>query len=376
LKPFFWPHCGYETLGHGDPNHAALEAGGAGASPSSVALLLSDDFLRMLLQAPELAPIAESCPAELALHAALLADPKRAVSSLELKGLRDPDAAENYGVWLRFRTRLMARPSLEGAYLALFEGQGVDVPPKFVHQLTQVLLRHVLSLPSAEARPNKFEASPMHVRAAEMLFRTQKVTVSEDGAVMAADEETVEKYATTGGFGSLGELLKKADMPTRTIDLDVLNVTNADEFWSREKDNLERFSPGAERYEWVLQLNHGSEGLSALCEVMERWIEHFLGVKVKIKVEKKIDDPQWLWHVGLDAQASSILNDLYTGKDVDEERLSRLLCLFSLHFENANDMSAELRGHPVYLAMAMDEHKRMRLKPQNLLLNLPLAKRS
>ena len=361
MKPYFWPHCGYDLLEQA--SDASLNTG-----PS---LLLSDDFLRLLLGSPELAPIPESCPAELTLHAALLADPMRSVPEQELKLLRDPDAAENYSVWLRFRKRLTARPSLEGAYLALFEGQGVDVPPKFVHQLTQVLLRHVLSLGQQGV-----ETTAIHVRAAEVMFRTQKVTVSDDGAVMAADEETVERYATTGGFGSLGELLKKGDMPTRSIDLDVLNPDNAEEFWRREKDNLERFEPGAERYEWVLKLNHGSAGLSALCEIMERWIEHFLGVKVKIQVEKKIDDPQWLWHVGLDAQASAILNDLYTGKDVEEERLARLLCLFSLRFDNPNDMSAELRGHPIYLAMAMDEHKRLRLKPQNLLLNLPLAKRS
>jgi hypothetical protein len=348
LKPYFWPHCGYDLLLQGGEAPTAL----------GPALLLSDDFLRLLLRAPELAPIAESCAAELALHAALLADPMRAVADHELKAMRDPDAADNYGVWLRFRKRLT-------------EGQGVDVAPKFVHQLTQVLLRHVLSLDS-----NGFETTAIHVRTAEMMFRTQKVTVSEDGAVMAADEDTVERYATTGGFGSLGELLKKGDMPTRTIDLDVLSPDNAEEFWNREKENAERYEPGDERYEWVLQLNHGSEGLSALCQIMERWIEHFLGVKVKIQVEKKIEDPQWLWHVGLDAQASAILNDLYTGKDVEEERLARLLCLFSLRFDNPNDMSAELRGHPVYLAMAMDEHKRLRLKPQNLLLNLPLAKRS
>jgi hypothetical protein len=37
-------------------------------------------------------------------------------------------------------------------------------------------------------------------------------------------------------------------------------------------------------------------------------------------------------------------------------------------------MRAEVAGKPVYLAMAMDEHKRLKLKPQNLLLNLPLAR--
>ena len=36
----------------------------------------------------------------------------------------------------------------------------------------------------------------------------------------------------------------------------------------------------------------------------------------------------------------------------------------------------EVAGKPVYLAMAMDEANRLSLKPQNLLLNLPLARRS
>jgi hypothetical protein len=47
-----------------------------------------------------------------------------------------------------------------------------------------------------------------------------------------------------------------------------------------------------------------------------------------------------------------------------------------MHFLEPNDMSAQIRGKPVYLAMAMDAENRLKLKPQNLLLNLPLAKRS
>ena len=348
MKNNYWLHCGYELV----------------KPLGRQQLALSDDFLRKFLRAQELAPIAESCPAELALHEALLAVPSRAVSEQDLSHLQDPDAADNYRVWLRFRARLLARPTLEGCYLALFEGQGVDVPPKFVHQLTQVLLRHVLG----------DESTAMHARAAEMLFRSQKISVLEDGAVMAADEENVERYATTGGFGSLGELLKKGDMPLRTIDLDVLNADNAAEYFEKEQGNAGLYPVGSERYEWVLNLNRGSAGLQALAEVLEKWIVHFLGVEVSIRVEKQISDPKWLWHVGLDAQASAILNDLYKGLDVDEERLSRLLCLFSLHFKNAADMASEVRGHPVYLAMAMDEHKRLRLKPQNLLLNLPLSR--
>jgi len=49
--------------------------------------------------------------------------------------------------------------------------------------------------------------------------------------------------------------------------------------------------------------------------------------------------------------------------------------LFRLEFVNPADMLAEVAGRPVYLAMATDESHRLNLKTQNLLLNLPLARR-
>jgi hypothetical protein len=39
-------------------------------------------------------------------------------------------------------------------------------------------------------------------------------------------------------------------------------------------------------------------------------------------------------------------------------------------------MLQEVSGKPVYLAMAMDPQNLLKIKPQNLLLNLPLARRS
>ena len=205
----------------------------------------------------------------------------------------------------------------------------------------------------------------MQVRIAEMFFRSQKITVLDDGVVMAADEETVERLATQSSFGTLGDLLQKGGIKLKSVDLDVLQPELADEYWSR-----------SESFDWAVQLNHGQPALDALCDVMARWIEHFLGVSVRIQTEKDIDDDQWVWHVGLDAQASGVLNALYQGEEVDTEKMERMLCLFSMHFLEPNDMSAQIRGKPVYLAMAMDAQNRLKLKPQNLLLNLPLAKRS
>ena len=46
----------------------------------------------------------------------------------------------------------------------------------------------------------------------------------------------------------------------------------------------------------------------------------------------------------------------------------------SIEFANPADMRPAIAGRPVYLAMAMDGERRLKLKPQNLLLNLPLAR--
>jgi hypothetical protein len=123
----------------------------------------------------------------------------------------------------------------------------------------------------------------------------------------------------------------------------------------------------------VLDLTFGRAGLDALCRILEDWVAHFLGLRVAIQPVQKISDERWVWHVGLDAEASAILNDLYTGQAVEEGRLARLLSLFRLDFAEPARMRAEIAGRPVYLALAMTPDRQLRLKPQNLLVNLPLA---
>jgi hypothetical protein len=334
--PDFWTSSGYRLLTRGADGR----------------LTVTDAFLRTYLARPELAPVAESCANELRLHDLLIAQPRSAVVPATIAALADEDARENYRIFLRFRDRLVSAPSLEGAYVALFR-HGVDVPPLFVAHLTQVLVRHVLG----------DEADPVEARTGEMLFRPQKIAVLDDGTVMAADDATIELYATTGGFGSLGELLVKQAVPTRSLDLDVLSKDNAADYWSRD-----------ERHDLSICINRGQPALDALCRLLEKWIAHFLAVRVRIVPERRIDDDKWVWHVGLDAEASGVLNDLYNRADVDDERMRRLLSLFRLEFEDPADMRPAIAGRPVYLAMAMDGDGRLKLKPQNLLLNLPLSR--
>ncbi len=334
----YWPSCGWRLLDRTPQGHLAV----------------TDDFLRHLLSRPELAPVPESCDAERALHAQLIANPRTEVRDAQIAALQDEDARANYTVWLRFRQRLLARPTLQASYLEIFRGQ-VDVPPVLVHQLTQVLLREALG----------DTATAFEVRAAEMLFRSQRIAVQEDGQVMAGDEEAIGRLAVAGSFGAIGELLRQGGVPLREAELDVLHQDSAQAYWAR-----------SEAHDMVLPLHHGQPGLEGLCRVIERWVAHLLGVAVKVQVEREIDDEQWLWHVGLDAQASAVLNALYHGQGVEPERMARMLCLFSLTFEEPGVVRPEVAGRPVYLAMAMDEGKVLRLKPQNLLLNLPLAQPS
>ncbi len=331
----FWPGCGWQLLRPGPDGQ----------------LLVTDDFLRHLLQRPELAPVPESGPLERSLHAALLDAPRQEVDAARIAAVEDADARANYEVWLRFRGRLLARPTLEASYLQLFRAD-VDVPPVLVHQLTQVLLRQIL----AE------RATPFHARAAEMLFRTQRIAMQE-GQVMAADDEVVERRATSSF--SLETLLRQAGATPRAAELDVLNEGNAGDYW-----------PRSEAHDFVVALNHGQPALAALCELLERWVRHFLAVEVTVRPEGEIDEDQWVWHVGLDAQASHVLNTLYQGGDVGEEESRRMLCLFRLDFADPRLALPQVAGKPVYLAMAMDAAGRLKLKPQNLLLNLPLARQA
>lgn len=332
--PDFWLSSGFHLLAR-DP---------AGR------LAVTDDFLRAYFARPEIRPVEESCAAEIALHAALLADPRRPVTPEAIAAMADPDAQENYRHLLAFRDHLLAHGSIEEAYLTLFQ-YGVQVPPLFLDQLAHVILRAVLEGCDDPFRP----------RAAELLFRSQRLT-RQDGALMLADEETVAMYAETGGLGALGRLLQQAETPTRAVTLDVLTETNAVLYWAR-----------SDKFDTVLDVSFTRPGLDALCRVLEGWVLHMLGVATRIQPVQRISDDRWVWHVGLDAEATGILNDLYNGTAVDAARLGRLVSLFRMEFSDASLMRPGIAGRPIYLAMAVDDRDTLRLKPQNLLFNLPLA---
>lgn len=331
--PDFWRNSGFHLLER-DP---------AGR------LRVTDDFLRAYYLRPEIHPVEESCESERALHAALMDEPRRAVAATEIEALADQDARHNYGMLLRFRDRLLAAGSVEGCYMGLFKG-AIDVPPLFIEQLTHVILRNLLE--GCE--------DPLQLRAAEVFFREQKATL-QDGHVLLADLETVEMHAAGNRYGSIGKLIVEAQGSLGKVDLDVLDRANAALYWGRES-----------RHDTVISLTYGRAALDALCRVIESWVAHFHAVEVKVSPLRRIEEAHWAWHIGLDAESTEILNELWAGSQVDAGRMRNIVALFSMRFADPALMRESVAGRPVYLALSVNEAQVVRMKPQNLLTNLPL----
>lgn len=331
----FWASSGFALLARG-------EGGG---------LVASDAWLARFTGRDELLPPAGAGPRERAMHARLAADPRAAVAPEALGAVEDADARDNWREFLRFRDRVLAHPTLEACYLDLFRRPAVDLAPPFVDALAQAIVRGVLD----------GTADAWRCRAGEMLFRRQRVS-AEEGRVLAADAATIEVFAETGGFGSVGRLLRQQNTPTPAVKMDVLNAENAPFYFLRD-----------ELYSFVLDLTPGGEGAGALARVLEAWVRHLAGVDVTIEPRARIDDDRWRWHVGLDVDSTAILNALYRGEAVAAGDLERLVLLFRLQFADPREALPEMAGRPVYLGLACRPDRSLRLKPQNLVLNLPLA---
>ncbi|MBK6982338.1 MAG: hypothetical protein IPH30_13110 [Betaproteobacteria bacterium] len=343
----FWASSGYRLLDRGPEGW----------------LVPRDDYFRHFLARAELVPPPEAGPGERHLHARLLDKPRLAVGEAGLAAVEDADARENWTEYLRFRDRLLASGSLEACYLDRFRPSTAGrsgppeagaIAPPFVDALAQAIVRGLL----------EGTADPWLARAGELFFRRQRVSV-EGGQVLAADASTIEAYAETGGFGNVGRLLKQQQTPVATVKMDVLTAENAPFYFLRD-----------ELFSFLLDLTPGREGADALARVLERWVAHFAGVRVAIEPVERVDDERWRWHVGLDVESTAILNALYLGEALADGMRERLATLFRLAFEDPADAIAEVAGGPVYLGLAFREDHTIKLKPQNLLVNLPFARAS
>ena len=328
-------------------------------------------YWRHWLARPELALVPESCRAETALHRALQDRPLGVVSDAQIDAIADADVAANYRHFVALRDAMQRLGSLQAWYLDLFRAGPVQVPPLFVDLVTQAIVQQLLG-----GTPDATSA-----RAAELFFRPQRITVEQD-RVLAADSATLNEQAQTQGLGDIGRLLAQAKIPTTGQDLLVLGPDTAARYWAEATRGEFRSTLLLDLTQQLkTDVGHGLQfrtanarsGLKPLAVLLQRWVQQLLGVDVRIEPVHRIDDEQWRWHVGLDAEASALLNDLYEGNPVDEERRNRLISLFRLTFANTAEMRRDVAGKPVYLGLMATPGGLLRLKPQNLLLNLPLA---
>jgi len=193
------------------------------------------------------------------------------------------------------------------------------------------------------------------VRAAELFFRTQRVTLHE-GSLLAADEETI------GGINPtpVTPLVSMLGIPVEA-EIDILKASNADDYWER-----------SDQFDMAINLTAGQSGLAALAQAITRWIEHVLGVEVAIEALSELRDVNFNWYVGLDAEATRIGDAIWNGEGVEDAAMSRLIGLFRLTFRDPAIMLEKVKGEPVYLILAMTSDKLIRMKPQNLVTGLPI----
>lgn len=308
------------------------------------------DLIRAYLTRPEVHPIEESCATEVATFESLMEDPFRAITDERLAAFADADAADNYRVVLGFRDHLAGAGTLEGAYLAMMRSGQITVPPVFIDQIVHIMLRGLLGDVS----------DPVRLRAAELFFREQTVN-TDDGRVILGDQEIVEMHAGTTGLGTIGQLLTETGTPIKQVELDVLDDDNAAIYWAR-----------SDRFDTVIDLRFGQPANHALARVIEMWIRHFLGVDVRVQPVRSIKDERWRWHIGLDRDATELLNALYEGNEISDDDVARLLALYRLEILDQSRVMDDVRGRPIYLGLGSTPDKRVRVKPQNLLMNLPL----
>jgi hypothetical protein len=324
----FWLSCGHHLLDR--------DAGGG--------LVVTDEFLKVYLARPELTPPAEACVVEKTLHAALMADPHRNVSAEEIAAIADSDARENWQVMLAFRDRLVRHRTVEAAYLDIVRS-GAKIPHIFLNQLVHVILRNALD----------GCADPFVLRAAELFFRTQRMTLHE-GSLIAADEETIAGTSNTPA----SPLVSMLGIPAEA-EIDVMSEENAEHYFEH-----------SDLFHVALDLTAGRRGLVALAEAMRRWIAHLLSIEVTIEPLTALRDAKFTWYVGLDAEGSRIGDLLWNGEELDEGTAGSVVGLFSLTFADPRVAIDKVRGEPVYLILAMTADKLLRVKPQNLVTGLPV----
>ncbi len=220
------------------------------------------------------------------------------------------------------------------------------MPPIFLDQLVHLILRNAL---------DQCDDAYM-LRAAELFFRPQRMTVHE-GSLLAADQEQIDANGP-----AVSPLAAMLGLPA-VLEIEVLSDDNAASYWER-----------SDRFDLALDLTAGRHGLAALGAVIACWVKHLLDIDVMVEPLSELRDVALAWYVGLDANGTKIGDALWNGAEIDEAMGASIVGLFRLTFRDTAIVIDRMAGEPVYLILAMTSDKILRMKPQNLLTGLPIRR--
>jgi hypothetical protein len=195
------------------------------------------------------------------------------------------------------------------------------------------------------------------LRAAELFFRPQRMTLHE-GSLIAADEEIISGKSETPA----SPLVSMLGVPAEA-EIDVMNDDNAAHYYEH-----------SDQFHAAIDLTSGRRGLQALGLVIARWVEHLLAVVVTVEPLAEMRDAKLAWYVGLDSNGTHIGDVLWNGGALDEAAQASVVGLFRLTFSDQDVVMEKVKGEPVYLILAMGKDNILRLKPQNLVTGLPIKR--
>jgi hypothetical protein len=234
--------------------------------------------------------------------------------------------------------------------MSLARGGAADLPPIFLSQLCHLILRNALDGCD----------DPYTLRAAELFYRSQQAAFHDD-MLLLADAEVVEAQQRAQYDMHLSPLSAMLQ-PQAFGEMDVLDDDNAWTYWSR-----------SDAHAMAMNIGGNAKARAGLCRAIERWVGHLLGVAVDVETVASIEDRDWRWFVGLDSEATRIGNALWNGAAPVRDAAARIVALMRLSFRDTRLVDERVGDKPVYLILAMDADKMVRMKPQNLVVGLPLA---
>jgi len=303
-------------------------------------LLVTDELILAWLARPEVLPPADACATERALHKRLMDKPRAKVSDMELAAIKDADARENWQFLLRLRDTLLEAGTIEEGYQAILHKQMV-LPFVFTAQLLQLILRNALDGCD----------DPQVLRAAECFFRPQRAHVKED-KLLLADDELVELFEQEMHSSPLTAMFSGG-----VDSLDVLGGGNEWTYWSR-----------SDAHTTVLNFGGDPKARAGMATAIEAFLRHMLALEVTVTPQSVADQVDLRWFVGLDPVGTAIGNALWNGATPKDT----LVGLFRMDLPSDPRVRADMRGQPVWLLLGLGPDRILRMKPQNLLLGLPL----